>query len=156
MNLGPWLLYTHVLGAIIGFGPTFAFAFYGAAGGREPQHANFVTRASYTVATRLVVPLAILQGLTGLGLVIVLNIDLLRTPWLLAGITLYVIALYVAIGMNLPNIRRIIELTSAPPAPGAGPSPELMTRAANGRRNGMILSVLIVLIVTLMVLKPTF
>lgn len=156
MNFAPWLLYAHVLGAVIGFGPTFAFAFYGAAGGREPQHANFVTRASYTVATRLVVPLAILQGLTGLGLIIVLNIDLLRTPWLLAGITLYVIALYVAIGVNLPNIRRIIELTSAPPAPGAGPSPELLSRAASGRRNGMILSVLIVLIVALMVIKPTF
>jgi len=156
MNLAPWLLFAHVLGAIVGFGPTFAFAFYGAAGGREPQHANFVTRASYIVATRLVVPLAILQGVTGLGLVIVNQWDLLAARWLLAGIALYLVALYIAIGLNLPNIRRIIELTSAPSAPGAGPSPELLARAANGRRNGMILSVLIVLIIALMVLKPTF
>jgi len=156
MNLAPWLLYAHILGAIAAFGPAFVFPFYGAAGGREPQHANFVTRASYRVATRLVVPLVILQGLTGLGLVIVNDWDLLATRWLLAGIGLYLVALYIAIGLNLPNIRRIIVLTSAPPVPGAGPSPELLTRVAAGRRNGTILMALIVVIVALMVLKPTF
>jgi uncharacterized membrane protein len=156
MNITPWLLYLHVLGAIVAFGPTFVFPFYGAAGGREPQHANFVTRASYRVATRLVAPLAILQGVTGLGLVIVNQWDLLATTWLLVGIALYLVALFIALGLNLPNTRRIIELSSVPPAPGSGPSPELLTRIASARRNGTILVVLIVIIVGLMVVKPTF
>ena len=42
--LFPWLLFLHVLGAIVAFGPTFAFSFIGAMGGAEPQHANFATR----------------------------------------------------------------------------------------------------------------
>ena len=40
-------LFLHVLGAIVAFGPTFAFSFIGASGGAEPQHANFATRVSH-------------------------------------------------------------------------------------------------------------
>jgi hypothetical protein len=156
MELGPWLLYLHVLGAIVAFGPTFAFPIYGAAGGREPQHANFMVRATHLVASRLVVPLALLQGVTGVGLILAFQFDLLNTRWLLSAIVLYLIALYVAIGLNLPNASRIIELTSAPPAPGSGPSPELLSRIAATRRYGIALSILIVVIVSLMVVKPTF
>ena len=156
MTWVPWLLYAHILGAIMAFGPTFAFPFFGAAAGREPQHGNFMARASYVVATRLVVPLAILQGVTGVGLILAESLDLFNTRWLLVGILLYAIALYIAIVINLPNARRVIELSSTPPPPGSGPPPELPQRAAAGRRNGIILAVLIVLIVGLMVLKPSF
>jgi len=52
--LFPWLLFLHVLGAIVAFGPTFSFAIIGAAGGAEPQHANFATRVSHLVSSRLV------------------------------------------------------------------------------------------------------
>ena len=45
-GLFPYLLFLHVLGAIVAFGPTFAFPFIGALGGAEPQHANFATRVS--------------------------------------------------------------------------------------------------------------
>ncbi len=56
--LFPWLLFLHVLGAIIAFGPTFAFPIIGAMGGKEPQHANFATRAAHLVGQRLDEPLA--------------------------------------------------------------------------------------------------
>lgn len=155
MNFVPWLLYAHILGAIAAFGPGFAFPFLGAAAGREPQHGGFLVRASYTIATRLIIPLAILQGITGVLLILSLKIDLLATGWLLVGIALYAIALYVAIGLNLPNIRRLVEMTSAPPPAGAGgPPPELMQRIANGRRYGLVLTGLVVVIVFLMVVKP--
>ncbi len=35
-------------------------------GGKEPQHANFATRVTATIADPLVEPLAILQGVTGI------------------------------------------------------------------------------------------
>ena len=41
VNLLPWVLFLHVIGAIIAFGPVFSFPLIGAAGGREPMHANF-------------------------------------------------------------------------------------------------------------------
>ena len=48
--LFPFFLFLHVLGAIVAFGPTFAFSIIGAMGGKEPQHANFATRVSATIS----------------------------------------------------------------------------------------------------------
>ncbi len=159
MDLVPWLLFAHILGAIVAFGPTFAFPMIGAAGGREPQHVNFALRISRTIAERLVWPLALLQGVTGFALVLALELDLLATEsrWLLAGIALYAAALAMSYFVVLPNVRRLIEITSSPPPPGSsGPPPELLARVAAGRRNGLIQLVLVIAIVALMVLKPTF
>ena len=154
-QLVPALLYLHVMGAIVAFGPTFAFPILGAAAGKEPQHANFMTRAILLVSEKLVVPLALLQGVTGLAIVWLGEYDLLGTRWLLSALILYVAVVAFALGVNIPNVRRVIELGSTPPGPD-GPSPELLSRAGAIRRNGMILSVAILAIVALMVLKPTF
>ena len=176
MSLLPWLLFLHIIGAVIAFGPGFALAIFGAAAGREPQHANFTLRASSLIATRLIVPLAVLQGVTGLGLVLLEGTELLTRPWLLLAIVLYAIALYIAIGLNLPNLRRLIEMTTpplgapaaggppagGPPAggpaaggpPAGGPAPELVSRVARSRQYGMAMSGLVVVIVFLMVVKP--
>jgi uncharacterized membrane protein len=162
----PWLLFLHILGAVIAFGPGFAFAFLGAAAGREPQHANFTLRTTEFIARRLIVPLALLQGVTGLGLVLVEGTELLTRLWLLTAIVLYAAALYIAIGLNLPNARRLIEMTTPPPGgppaggppagapPPGGPPPELVARVAKARQYGMAMSGLVVVIVFLMVVKP--
>jgi uncharacterized membrane protein len=161
VSLLPWLLFLHIVGAIIAFGPGFALAIFGAAAGREPQHANFTLRASSVIARRLIVPLAVLQGVTGLGLVLTEGTELLTRPWLLLAIVLYAIALYIAIGLNLPNLRRLIEMTTPPPGgapaggpPPGGPPPELVDRVARSRQYGMAMSGLVVVIVFLMVVKP--
>lgn len=153
MSWVPWLLFLHILGAVIAFGPGFAFAFFGAAAGREPQHANFTLRTTRFIADRMVTPLAILQGVTGVALILAEGIDLLNAKWLLVGIVLYAVALYIAIGLNLPNLRRLIELTSTPPGPG-GPPPELIARSARSRQYGMAMGGLVAVIVFLMVVKP--
>jgi uncharacterized membrane protein len=153
VSLLPWLLFLHILGAVIAFGPGFAFAFFGAAAGREPQHANFTLRTTAIVVTRMIIPLALFQGVTGVGLLLVTGIDLLAAKWLMLAIVLYAIALYIAIGLNLPNLRRLIELSSAPPT-GGGPPPELVARAERSRQFGIAMSGLIVVIVFLMVVKP--
>ena len=38
------LLFLHIGGAIVAFGPTFAFPILGPMAGKEPQHANFALR----------------------------------------------------------------------------------------------------------------
>src|SRR3954463_12420363 len=87
------LLFLHIGGAIVAFGPTFTFATLGAMAGREPQHTNFALRFQEKVVTRFVEPLAVLQGITGLLIVWRAQIDLFATYWLLVGIVLYLIAL---------------------------------------------------------------
>ncbi len=155
------LLFLHVGGAILAFGPTFTFPILGPMAGREPQHVNFALRFQKKVATTLVIPLALFQGVTGLLLVWKISFDLLTRGWLLVGIALYLVALVVSIGIGLPTIRKLIELTSGPPptpppgaAPPSGPPPHVAALVKRGRQVGMIQAVLIILIVFLMVTKP--
>ena len=77
--LFPWLLFLHVLGAIVAFGPTFAFPIIGAMGGKEPQHANFATRISQSVSARLVYPIGITLPITGALIILVSGIEPDRT-----------------------------------------------------------------------------
>ena len=46
MNLFPWFLFAHVLGAIIAFGPTFSVPIIGRMGAQERAHGNFAMRVS--------------------------------------------------------------------------------------------------------------
>lgn len=158
----PLFLFLHVMGAIVAFGPSFTFPLIGAASRREPQHAHFGAVVSEIIEKRLVIPFALLQGVTGAVLVVAAGIDLRAAPWLAGGIVLYVVAILFSIVVQAPRAARMVELTAAPrptqvagTAP-AGPPPELLATAKGLQQGGMFLSVLLVLIVILMVVKPTF
>ena len=158
-QLVPYLLFLHVFGAILAFGPTFAFSFMGAMAAKEPQHANFSARQSALVSDRLVYPFAILQGITGLLIIWASSYPLMDSPWLLIAIVLYLVAVIYGLTVQRTSLHRLIELTSTPPSPGTPPGPpppELISVAGRVRRGGMLLGTLIVIIVFLMVVKPTF
>ena len=78
----PFLLFLHVMGAILAFGPTFAYSIMGAMAGREPQHANFSARQVAAIGSKLVYPLAIFQGVTGVLLIIASGRNLVNETWL--------------------------------------------------------------------------
>jgi uncharacterized membrane protein len=161
MDLGwlfPYLLFLHVLGAIVAFGPTFAFRFIGAMGGAEPQHANFATRVSETLTQRLVFPIGITLPITGAAMMLVRGINPIDRPfwWLALAIVLYVIAYGYSYFFQSKVVRRVVELTSAPPPPGAaGPPPELRSLVSRIQRGGMFTGILLLAIIFLMVVKPT-
>lgn len=156
--LVPWLIFIHVLSAIVAFGPTFAFGLYGAQAGREPQHGNFVARASHHVADRLVLPVALSMPVSGLLVIWAKSIDLLGTHWLLLAIAVYAVLILYVILVQRPATIRLIELSSTPPPAGAapaGPPPAVLETLAKIRRGGMLTGALIVIIVALMVVKPS-
>lgn len=161
MDLGwlfPYLLFLHVLGAIVAFGPTFAFPFIGAMGGKEPQHGNFATRVSYTLSHRIVYPIGITLPITGAAMILVRGINPMDRAywWLSLAIVLYVITYAYSYFVQSKLVHRVIEITSAPPPPGAsGPPPELPPLVARIQRGGKAMSVLLVTIIFLMVVKPT-
>lgn len=158
-SLVPYLLFLHALGAILAFGPTFAYSIMGAMAGREPQHANFSARQTAAIGNKLVYPLAIIQGVTGILLILAAQIDLKAAPWLAIGIVLYLIALLYALTVQRNALHHLIELTSTPPPPGTPPGPpppEVPATVRKIQRGGMLLGLLIVVIVFMMVVKPTF
>lgn len=168
------LLFLHVLGAIVAFGPTFTFSLIASLSRQYPQHGPFGIQLSALISKRLVLPMAVVQGLTGLGLVIAVPYDILAIHWLTLGIVLYLIDLAFAFWVQLPAVERMVAITkpalagggpspaAAAPAggalsgPPAGPPPELAALGVRVRNGGFFMAALLVAIVFLMVVKPTF
>jgi Predicted integral membrane protein (DUF2269). len=158
-GLVPYLRFLHVMGAILAFGPTFAYSIMGAMAGREPQHANFSARQTAAIGNKMVYPLAIVQGITGVLLILAASINVEAAPWLAIGVVLYAIALSFALTVQRNALHHLIELTSAPPPPGTPPGPppsEILAIVKKIQRGGMFLGLVILVIVFLMVVKPTF
>ena len=116
------LLFLHVLGAIVAFGPTFTFSLIASLSRQYPQHGPFGIQLSALISKRLVLPMAVVQGLTGLGLVIAVPYDILAIHWLTLGIVLYLIDLAFAFWVQLPAVERMVAITK-PALAGGGPSP---------------------------------
>jgi predicted integral membrane protein DUF2269 len=157
--LFPYLLFLHIVGAIAGFGPSFAFPIIGAMGGKERQHGNFATRVSETIAGRLVYPIGITLPITGALMILVLAIDLTSRAywWLDIAIVIYILAYGYSFFFQRKTVERVIELTSAPPPPDApGPPPELPGLVKTIQRGGMGLTIGLLAIIFLMVVKPQF
>ena len=106
-----------MLGAIVAFGPTFAFPIIGAMGGQEPQHANFATRqvrrrsaTSWSIRSRSS------RAITGVLLIIVCEINLATAAGWWLGIVLYLIAFsYALFVQRKPASRHRDDLDAAAP-----------------------------------------
>ncbi|HEY7599996.1 MAG TPA: DUF2269 family protein, partial [Candidatus Limnocylindrales bacterium] len=106
------LLFLHVGGAVVGFGSSYAFLLLGPMSAAEPAHGNFALRFQKAVSTRLIAPLAVLQGITGLLIVWRVGFETLQQGWLLLGIALYLVALAIGFGVLIPSVRKLVEATS--------------------------------------------
>ena len=151
----PLLLFLHVLGAIVVFGPTFAFPLIASQARKSPQNGHFAAVVTDVIERRIIIPGAIVQGVTGVLLILVLGADLTSQAyrWLIPGIVLYLIAIGFAVAVQAPAVEKMVELTKTPPGP-EGPSPEFLALTKKLQRGGMFLALLIVTIVFLMVVKP--
>jgi len=155
--LFPWLLFLHVLAAIVAIGPNFAYATIRAMGRKEPQYANFGTRVSHAISDRLVYPVGLVIPATGAAMILLLGIDLAsRTFWWLdLAIVIYTGVYLYSFFVQRSIVGRIIELTSAPPPRGTvGPPPALPGLALRAQRGGTVMLILLGFVVLLMVVKP--
>jgi Predicted integral membrane protein (DUF2269) len=155
----PFILFLHVLGAVLAFGPTFAFSIMGGLAGREPQHANFSARQVAAISRGIVYPLAIIQGITGVLLIVSGKLDVATRAWLEIAIVLYLILVTYGLTVQRNALHHLIELTSTPPPAGTPPGPpppEIQAAVRKVRRGGTFMGITIVVIVFLMVVKPTF
>lgn len=152
-------LVLHVLGAIFVFGPSLAFTFIASETRRMPGHGAFAAAVSDAIERKVILPGAIVQGITGVGLILVVGVDLTKPQWrwLILAIVLYAIAITFAFAVQAPNSAKMLKLASTPPPAGVvpvGPPPEILATGKKLAQGGQFLTVMIVLIVILMVTKP--
>ena len=155
-------LFLHVTAAIIAFGPTFVFPLIGAVSRNHPMHAGFGLLLSEVIEWRLVIPFALSMPVSGVGLAISLSIDWGRNSWLIAGLAVYSVALYTALVLQAPVVRKLVHMTAHAPAPlpagpgaeMAGPPPEMAALLKRMQVQGMLLTVFFFVIMVLMIWKP--
>ena len=157
MNWVLFWLFLHVAAAIIAFGPTFVFPLLGSLLEKTPSALHFGMELAHKMETRLIIPVALTMLVSGTGMIITANINVLATTYLLVAIILYLIALSIAVFNQVPATSKLIELSAAGPPPGAPPGPpppEVMALINRQKYGGMVLTVLLLTIIFLMVIKP--
>jgi len=106
-----WMI-LHVLTAIIAFGPALALPLLGRYAQTHPAAAATIADLGHLVEQRLVAPVSLLVGLTGVALIFAVPpwrdgpIDLWGTPWLVASVVWFVAALVFSTLFQSPNSAR--------------------------------------------------
>jgi uncharacterized membrane protein len=140
--------FLHVLMAIVAVGFNASYGIWLARAAREPEHEAHVLRGIKVLDDRFANPAYGLLLVTGLVMVWVGDLELTQF-WLAGGLALYVVAVLLGLFVYTPTLRRQIQ------ALDAGDAAELRRLSARGTAVGVALSVDVIVIVFLMVTKPT-
>ena len=151
----------HVAVAVIAFGPTYAYPLIQKGAEKvSPRNVPFALRTIHTIDSKMVNPIAVVVGLTGIYQWIDGNWDIGRDQWLAVGFGLYLasfaLALYVFRGSVMESAAREAESCIA----AAGPSGEVVLSDEYRRimrvpdMAGPVLGIAVLVIVYMMVVKP--
>jgi uncharacterized membrane protein len=143
-----FLKFLHVLFAIIALGFNASYGIWLARAAREREHQAHVLRGIKVLDDRFANPAYGLLLVTGLLMVWVGDVDLTQF-WLAGGIALYAVAVLLGLIVYTPTLRRQIQAFEA------GQEAEFARLSARGTAVGIALAVDVVVIVFLMVTKPT-
>jgi uncharacterized membrane protein len=151
MSLFVLVKFLHVLLAIIAVGFNATYGVWLARVAREPVPTqSFVLRGIKRLDDWFANPAYVLLAVTGVTMVLVGELRF-TTFWIAGGIVLWAIAVALGFFVYTPMVRNQIHSLET-----AGPeSPDYKRYAANARFLGIVLAVIVVVIVFLMVTKPT-
>ncbi|HVL33949.1 MAG TPA: DUF2269 family protein [Actinomycetota bacterium] len=150
------LLVLHVVGAVIGLGPTFAYSVLGPLSAKSgPEGGLALMEGMQKIEDRIVNPILLtMQPLTGVGLIFNrgLNNDFFASDklWLIGGISAYAVATYIALAIANPTQKRMIALAKS----GDAATPAFGALATKMSKVGPVLAMLGVVVVVLMAWKP--
>jgi uncharacterized membrane protein len=151
MSLYVLLKFLHVLLAIIAVGFNASYPIWLARARQEPEHALYALKGIKTLDDRFANPAYALLLVLGLGLTFTGGYSL-GTPWISAALTLYVLLVIGGLVFYSPTLKRQIAVLEA----SGADSPEFNRLSQRGTIVGVVLAIDVVIIVFLMVVKPTF
>jgi uncharacterized membrane protein len=144
-----FIKWIHVLSAITAVGANITYGIWISRASKEPKFLPFVLRNIKLIDDRVANPCYGLLLLTGLTMAFLAPIPL-KTPWLLTGLTLYVIASLLGAFGFTPIVKRQIQLLDSEGID----SPNYQAVANKARLLGILVGADVVIIVFLMVVKP--
>jgi uncharacterized membrane protein len=144
------LKFVHIFLAIVAVGFNASYGIWLARAAREPEHLLHVLRGIKYLDSRFANPAYGLLLVTGLSMVFVLPWPI-TTFWILAALVLWLITLAIGGALLAPAFRK---QRAALESQGAA-SPQYQALAKRARTLGMLAIIPVVLILILMVFKPT-
>ena len=138
------------MAAIVAVGSNITYSIWISRASRNPEVLPFTLRGIKTIDDRLANPGYGVLLLTGLLMVFTVKLPL-TTPWLLTALILYVLVVLLGLVGYTPTLRRQIQTLDS----DGFQSSEYQALARRGRIFGMILGVLVIIIIFLMVVKPS-
>lgn len=153
-------MYVHILSVMTAFGPIFTFPMIAAMNKKDPKFAPYGSHLMDLIEYRFTIPLALLAGAAGVGMIFTGHIHLFDNTWLWIAIIVYLAAITFAITVQGPNSKKMVEITrkaaggaAAGEAP-TGPPPGLLELAKKLQMGGGALTIAVLVILSMMVFKP--
>jgi uncharacterized membrane protein len=145
------LKYVHVLLAIIAVGFNLSYFIWLNRAQHSPEHALYVLSGIKVLDDRFANPAYALLLVFGLAMTFSAGIPL-TTPWIAGALVLYVLLIVGGVGFYTPTLRRQIAALEA----GDTASPAYVQLNQRSTLVGALLAVDVLVIVFLMVVKPSF
>lgn len=150
MTLYEFLKFFHVLLAILAVGFNASYGIWLARVSKEPQHEAHVLRGIQVLDDKFANPAYVLLLITGIAMVLEGDLEF-STFWIAAGLVLFVVLTVIALAVFTPTLRKQIAIVEA----GETDTDEYRRLAKRSSVVGAILGVIVVIIIFLMVTKPT-
>jgi uncharacterized membrane protein len=142
--------FIHVLLAIIAVGFNASYGIWLSRAGREPEHELHVVRGIKILDDRFANPAYGLLLVTGL-LMVRFGWPSLGMLWLKTALGIYIALVLLAALVYTPTLKKQVKLLEA----GSGGTAEYKAVSQRGTMVGAVLGVMVIVIVFLMVTKPT-
>ena len=150
MDLYTLIKYVHVVAAITAVGLNLSYGVWLARTGGATEYRAEVLRGIKFLDDRLANPAYVLLLLTGLAMVAVGSLSL-STTWIALALALYVVLVILGLGVFSRALKRQIEILES----GGGDTATYAETARRTTVSGAVLVLIALVIVFLMVTKPT-
>jgi uncharacterized membrane protein len=142
--------YIHILAAIVAVGLNISYAVWIVRARRDPAHIAFALKGVKFLDDRIANPAYGVLLITGLLMVYLVPYPI-TTLWIAIALVLYAALIVLALFFYTPALRAQVSLAEA----GDTTSPEFSRLGTRGQILGQVLGVIVLLILAMMVFKPT-
>jgi uncharacterized membrane protein len=144
------LKFIHIASAITAVGANVTYGVWSARSQSDPAHLGFALKGIKFLDDRIANPSYGVLLLTGL-LMVVVNQWNITSLWIVVALILFVAVAVIGFRVYSPLLRNQIRLVDA----GDTTSPEFVRLSSRSRMIGPILGLIVVVILVMMVFKPT-
>lgn len=144
------LKFIHIAAAITAVGANITYGVWNARSQSEPAHLGFALKGIKFIDDRVANPAYGVVLLSGLVMIFVGHWSI-TSLWIILALVIFVILILVAVALYSPLLRQLIKVVDG----GDTSSPEFSRLVNRNRMLGAVFGLLVLLILVMMVFKPT-